>query len=119
MILLGFGKGFFCCYAMADLGIKAVMDLTNLIWELAFITNIRGTQLFIIVLVILLLFGTKRLPEIAKGFGKALREFRKSASEAEEGFRESLGDERAGTKSTSATKTEEPAQTAAVEATKQ
>lgn len=82
------------------------MQVNDLIWELAFITNIRGTQLFIIVLVILLLFGTKRLPEIAKGFGKALREFRKSASEAEEGFRESMDEAPPTPKATSATKSE-------------
>ncbi len=68
------------------------MDVYNLIdLNLGFITNIRGPQLLIIILVILLLFGgSKRLPEMARGFGKAIREFRKSASEVEKDFRSAM-----------------------------
>ena len=57
---------------------------------LAFITNIRGSQLFIILLVVLILFGTKRLPDIARGIGKAIREFRNSASDLEREFKSSI-----------------------------
>lgn len=35
------------------------------------------TELFIIALIVLLVFGAKRLPEIGKGLGGAIREFRK------------------------------------------
>jgi sec-independent protein translocase protein TatA len=35
------------------------------------------TELIIIALIILLLFGAKRLPDIGKGLGGAIREFRK------------------------------------------
>ena len=35
------------------------------------------TELFIIALIILLIFGAKRLPEIGKGLGGAIREFKK------------------------------------------
>ncbi len=37
----------------------------------------------LIIIAILLLFGTKRLPGIARGLGHALREFRKAASDIE------------------------------------
>ena len=37
-------------------------------------------ELLLIFLVILLLFGAKRLPEIAKGLGKAITEFKKAIS---------------------------------------
>ena len=57
---------------------------------IGFITNLRGPQLIIIVLVVLLLFGSKRLPDLARGFGKALREFRKAASDAETSFKKSM-----------------------------
>jgi sec-independent protein translocase protein TatA len=60
---------------------------------MAFLTNIRGTQLFIIILAILLLFGAKRLPELARSLGKAIREFRKSASQIEEEFKTSLNED--------------------------
>ena len=40
-----------------------------------------GTQeLIIIFAIILLLFGSKRLPELAKGFGKAIKEFKDAAN---------------------------------------
>jgi len=38
---------------------------------------ISGSEILVVLLVAFLLFGTKRLPEIAKGLGKAMREFRK------------------------------------------
>ncbi len=36
-------------------------------------------ELIIIFLIILLLFGSTKLPELARGMGKAMREFRKAA----------------------------------------
>lgn len=36
---------------------------------------ISGSEIFVVLFVAFLLFGTKRLPEIAKGLGKAMREF--------------------------------------------
>ncbi|MFQ5602557.1 MAG: twin-arginine translocase TatA/TatE family subunit [bacterium] len=38
-------------------------------------------ELIIIFLVILLLFGSKRLPELARGLGKGIREFKKATSD--------------------------------------
>ncbi len=35
-------------------------------------------ELIVIFLIILLLFGASRLPELAKGMGKAIREFKKA-----------------------------------------
>ncbi|WP_410222122.1 twin-arginine translocase TatA/TatE family subunit [Pedobacter sp.] len=42
--------------------------------------NIGGSEMMLIVLAILLLFGGKKLPELARGLGKGIREF-KDASE--------------------------------------
>ena len=39
------------------------------------------TELFIIALIVLLIFGAKRLPEIGKGVGGAIREFKKVKKE--------------------------------------
>lgn len=36
-----------------------------------------GTELIILLIIILLLFGAKRIPELAKGLGSGVREFRK------------------------------------------
>ena len=35
--------------------------------------NLRGPELLVLVLIILLLFGAKRLPDVARGLGRSLR----------------------------------------------
>ncbi|MGB0838838.1 MAG: Sec-independent protein translocase subunit TatA/TatB [Chitinophagales bacterium] len=51
-----------------------------------------GAELVVIVLVILLLFGGKKIPELARGIGKGIREFNQAKnsikSEIEEGIKE-------------------------------
>ncbi|MBN1253108.1 MAG: twin-arginine translocase TatA/TatE family subunit [Bacteroidales bacterium] len=42
---------------------------------------ISGSEIFVIMLVVLLLFGSKRIPEIAKGLGKGVKEFKKATDE--------------------------------------
>jgi sec-independent protein translocase protein TatA len=49
--------------------------------------SIGFTEVLLIFLVILLLFGAKKLPDVAKGMGQALREFRKAAREVEDATR--------------------------------
>jgi len=39
------------------------------------------TELIVILLLVLVLFGAKRIPEIAQGLGKGIREFKKSMRE--------------------------------------
>ncbi len=38
-------------------------------------------EMLVIMVVILLLFGAKRLPELARGLGKSIREFKKAAED--------------------------------------
>ena len=38
-------------------------------------------EILIILLIILLLFGAKKLPELAKGLGKGINEFKKASNE--------------------------------------
>lgn len=38
------------------------------------------TELIILLVIILLLFGAKRIPELAKGLGSGMREFKRSSS---------------------------------------
>jgi sec-independent protein translocase protein TatA len=42
------------------------------------------SELLIILGIVLLLFGAKKLPELARSMGKASREFKKGAREADE-----------------------------------
>ncbi|NMB80262.1 MAG: twin-arginine translocase TatA/TatE family subunit [Ignavibacteria bacterium] len=46
--------------------------------------NIGGTEIILIVLAILILFGAKKIPELAQGIGKGMREFKKAIKEVEE-----------------------------------
>ncbi len=44
------------------------------------------TELIIVFLIILLVFGAKRIPEIAQGLGKGIMEFRKAARDITKEF---------------------------------
>lgn len=51
--------------------------------NIAFLPNLAGPDGILILIVILLLFGAKKLPELAKGMGQAVREFSKAKDEVE------------------------------------
>jgi len=41
------------------------------------------TEILVILLVILILFGAKRIPEIAQGLGKGIKEFKKAVKDTQ------------------------------------
>ena len=43
-----------------------------------------GWEVILLLAVVLLLFGAKKLPELAKGLGKSIKEFKKASNEDEE-----------------------------------
>lgn len=47
----------------------------------AFIGNLKGIELLIILGVVLLLFGAAKLPQLARSLGASAKEFRKGAEE--------------------------------------
>ncbi len=47
-------------------------------------------ELLVIFVVVLLLFGAKRLPEIAQGLGKGIREFKKNVKDTTDDLKGSL-----------------------------
>ena len=51
--------------------------------NIASLFNLAGPDLIIILLIVLLLFGAKKLPELARGMGQAVREFSKAKDEFE------------------------------------
>jgi TatA/E family protein of Tat protein translocase len=57
---------------------------------MAFIQGIGGPELLIILVIILLLFGAKKLPELAKGLGKSMKEFKKATQEVQDDFQEAM-----------------------------
>ena len=50
---------------------------------LASLFNLAGPDLIIILLIVLLLFGAKKLPELARGMGQAVKEFTRAKDEFE------------------------------------
>ena len=48
--------------------------------------NIGLPELLIIVAIALIVFGPNKLPELAKAFGKAMREFKRATEEVKESF---------------------------------
>ncbi len=61
---------------------------------LGFIQNMGGGSIILIVLVILLLFGAKRIPEIARGLGKGIREFKDATKDIQNDLEEGLKDKK-------------------------
>lgn len=45
---------------------------------LAFLSNLAGPDMIVILLIVLVLFGAKKLPELARGMGQAMKEFQKA-----------------------------------------
>ena len=43
-----------------------------------------GMEWVLIVIIVLLLFGAKKLPELAKGLGKGIKEFKKAKNDVSE-----------------------------------
>jgi sec-independent protein translocase protein TatA len=46
--------------------------------------NIGGWEILIIILLIVIFFGAKKIPELAQGLGKGIKEFRKAAKDIQE-----------------------------------
>ncbi len=46
--------------------------------------NLGFTEIMVILLVVLLLFGAKRLPEVGASIGKGIREFKRSISDTQD-----------------------------------
>lgn len=47
---------------------------------LAFLGGMRGPEILIIALVLLLLFGGRKIPELMRGLGKGMKEFKDATS---------------------------------------
>jgi sec-independent protein translocase protein TatA len=50
--------------------------------------NLGPMELFIILVIVLVLFGAKRVPEIGASIGKGIREFKKSMTDVDRAIRE-------------------------------
>src|SRR5476649_687306 len=65
------------------------INMASALFPLAFF-DLGSTEMLVIFFVVLLLFGGKKMPELAKGLGKSIREFKKAASNVEEEFKRAI-----------------------------
>ena len=56
---------------------------------IASIMNLMGPDMMVIFLIVLLLFGAKKLPELARGMGRAVKEFSAARDEIEKDLTQS------------------------------
>ena len=52
--------------------------------NILFLGNLGGTEIIIIAIVILLLFGGKKIPELMQGLGKGVKSFKKGMKDIED-----------------------------------
>jgi sec-independent protein translocase protein TatA len=60
---------------------------------LAFLGNFGGGEIILIFLIVLLLFGAKKVPELFRSLGKGVNEFRKAKNEWEQDINEVMNQE--------------------------
>ena len=57
---------------------------------LSFLDSLGGLEIVVIMFVALMLFGGEKLPEFARGLGRAIREFKKATSGVEEEIKKAM-----------------------------
>ncbi len=55
--------------------------------------NLGGSEVFFIVVIILLLFGSKSIPDLARGLGKGVREFKDATNGLKQEFERTMNEE--------------------------
>jgi len=60
--------------------------------------NMGPMELILVLVILLILFGAKRLPEIGKAIGKSLGEFKKGMKESKEDIQDAIDDDTRGSK---------------------
>lgn len=74
-----------------------LLTLTNKIMVvnniLAFLGGLGTTEVLVIMVVILVFFGAKRIPELARGLGKGIREFKDATKEIKNDIENAASDD--------------------------
>jgi sec-independent protein translocase protein TatA len=66
--------------------------------NILFAWAIGGTELIIILVAVLILFGSKKIPEFARGLGQGIKEFKKASREVTDEIQNSAADAPPGAK---------------------
>ena len=57
-------------------------------YTFAFIGGLGGWEVLVIVLILVIFFGAKRIPELARGMGRGIREFKDATKEIKDEIEE-------------------------------
>ena len=60
--------------------------------EILFLGNLGGSEIFVILIIVLLLFGGKKIPELMRGLGTGIREFNNAKNNISSEIREGMKD---------------------------
>ena len=63
-----------------------------MISTLLFLSNLGATEIILIFLVVLLLFGGTKIPELMRGLGRGIREFNNAKNSVEDEIRQGIRD---------------------------
>ncbi len=74
----------------------------------AFLNQLGPLEIGLVLFLVLLLFGAKKLPELAKGMGKAMKEFKKATRDVEEDIKSAMEDDPTPTQKKETPKAETP-----------
>lgn len=64
------------------------MDMT-----LLFVGGLGGWEILLIILVLLIFFGAKKIPELARGLGKGIQEFKHATKQVNDEIENSMNEE--------------------------
>lgn len=82
------------CFLFLKVGTKNALSISRKTKECEMmISNIGIPGLIIILIIALMIFGPKKLPEIGRAFGQTLKEFKNSTKELTEDFTKDISDE--------------------------
>jgi len=72
--------------------VVSTINFTTMAYTLLFLSEIGGTEILLIFLVVVLLFGGKKIPELMRGLGQGIREFNNAKNSVEDEFRQGMRD---------------------------
>lgn len=61
---------------------------------LLFLNNLGAPEILLIALIVLLLFGGKKIPELMRGIGKGVRSFKEGINDVKEEINKSIEDDK-------------------------
>lgn len=75
------GRLFFAALLLAAVGVGWCLELKFIMNVMLAAFGLGGWEVLLIFAVVLVLFGAKKLPELAKGLGNGIKEFKKATRE--------------------------------------